>query len=526
MREASLSMGAAESAFEHENFSMAESLYRQALIALESLEEDDNPELATCLHRLADTCFRQNNLPEALSLYQRLSMMRLKNPSSHAKVVASLIKLSKTYQKMSVPEEAENTYKLTFELAEQSLPKGHPLFMLLLDSFQNLINEWGSELDAAEMEKIAQQKREIYTAESKQYQEQHVQEDEEQADHLAVQSSSSPRVRLSTDMFRSARTEDLDKIETPRIRRTEEAEKPVDARSRRPSPDRLRESPLPAFGLLFAVMVLVIAVSVPVVIPILSSDESPKRGPADDYTGRVYESSDDLKHLRFYNDKSVEIFRFGEIVNAPYYFGADDTMILNLKKMLKPFTPYLVQETPQGMRDSEGTMMYGSSALDKLVLQKMDYIAELGRFFYKSHDREYPYSVSEFSTLGQVRWTNPIDENGSTPMVQGKLFGHFEFDKVFDKTLEELQQGKEAKDMPGLIEVFSLRPSEVAVGEAKHAAIMIRAYDSTGKLIESSVPGVAYVKVLRDGMPYKVPPSKQPPPLGKDRVRVYVTGRR
>lgn len=518
-------MGAAESAFDNENFSMAESLYRQALIALESLEEDDNPELATCLHRLADTCFRQNNLTEALALYQRLSMMRLKNPSSHAKVVASLIKLSKTYQKMSVPEEADNTYKLTFELAEQSLPKGHPLFMLILESYQNLINEWGSELDAPAMEQLAQEKRDIYMAESKQYQEQHVQEEAE-TDHVAAQTTSSARVRLSTDMFRSARTEDLDKIETPKLRRTEEVEKPAENRARRPSPERLRESHAPVLGVLFAVVILLIGVSIPVLIPLFSTDENPKRGPADDYTGRVYTSSDELKHLRFYNEKSVEIFRFGEIVNAPYYFGIDDPMVLNFKRMLKPFTAFQVQETSQGMRDSEGTVLYGSAALDKLVLQKMDYIAELARFYYKSHDREYPYSVAEFSNLGQVRWTNPIDENGSTPMVQGKMFGHFEFDKVFDKTLDELTKGKEAKDMPGMIEVFSLRPSEIAVGEAKHSAVMIRGYDSTGKLIESSVPGEAYVKVLRDGMPYKVGVTKQPPPLGNGTIRVYVTGRR
>ncbi|MBI5173167.1 MAG: tetratricopeptide repeat protein [Candidatus Melainabacteria bacterium] len=140
LKEAKLALKTGMSAYENDNFKLAEPLFIKALDKFEQLGETEDPEFFQCLVSLADTLYHLRRYYEAKGYYERLSVGRLKaQDSSDAQVVVALLKLAATHEKLEEVTEALTTFELTLELAENTIPPGHALFGVIFDSFEILI---------------------------------------------------------------------------------------------------------------------------------------------------------------------------------------------------------------------------------------------------------------------------------------------------------------------------------------------------------------------------------------------------
>lgn len=140
MKEAKLALKTGLSAYENDNYKLAEPLFIKALDKFEQFGEVSDPDFFQCLVSLADTLYHLRRYYEAKGYYERLSVGRLKNSeSSDAQVVVALLKLAATHEKLEEVEHALTTFELTLELAESTIPKGHPLFNVIFDSYEILV---------------------------------------------------------------------------------------------------------------------------------------------------------------------------------------------------------------------------------------------------------------------------------------------------------------------------------------------------------------------------------------------------
>ncbi|MBX9942352.1 MAG: tetratricopeptide repeat protein [Candidatus Obscuribacterales bacterium] len=141
LKEAKLALKTGLSAYENDNFKLAEPLFIKALDKFEGIGETEDPDFFQCLVSLADTLYQQKRFFEAKAYYERLSVGRLKaQGSSDAQVVVALLKLAATHEKLQELHEALSTFELTLELAENTIPQGHALFGVIFDSFEILID--------------------------------------------------------------------------------------------------------------------------------------------------------------------------------------------------------------------------------------------------------------------------------------------------------------------------------------------------------------------------------------------------
>ena len=141
LKEATISLRTGKSALENENYQLAEPLLIKSLDAFELAGATNSNDYFTCLHTLADTYFHLKRFYEAKAYYERLSVARLKNEGSNdAQVVVALLKLASTQEKLQEYPDALNTYDLILELAESTIPQGHALMGVVLESIEVFVD--------------------------------------------------------------------------------------------------------------------------------------------------------------------------------------------------------------------------------------------------------------------------------------------------------------------------------------------------------------------------------------------------
>ncbi|MBN9397011.1 MAG: tetratricopeptide repeat protein [Candidatus Melainabacteria bacterium] len=141
LKEATISLRTGKSALENENYQLAEPLLIKALDAFELAGAKSSNDYFSCLHTLADTYFHLKRFYEAKAYYERLSVARLKNEGSNdAQVVVALLKLASTQEKLHEYADALNTYDLILELTESTIPQGHALMGVVLESIEVFVD--------------------------------------------------------------------------------------------------------------------------------------------------------------------------------------------------------------------------------------------------------------------------------------------------------------------------------------------------------------------------------------------------
>jgi tetratricopeptide (TPR) repeat protein len=585
-KEACLAVRTGMSASENGNFKVAEPLLLRALDDFELCEVTNSKEYFQCLLYLADAYFHMERFFEAKGYYEQLSVARLKHPeSTDAQVVVALLKLAVTLEKLGQFDDAINTYDLTLELAETTIPKGHALYGVIFDSFEILVERYIDEPDVRESRLASlKHKREEFgftetlsghynalPAESVAQVEASANESAaevlgQSADELRSTLSpwTHPELKEYAAELRARRgTHETEHPETSEAHAvtsvhdsdsaaaavgegvgmvhahlTPEMFRPKRGQTHEPLPDAVAEhgppveqvhldekarrhlkqvntekrfNPLPVLTVLAAIGIVggaiyfaheyaenMVAVSTPV-----------KATTGLDLAGKVFASADGKKVLRFTTAAACEYSSGGTTAAGTYHLKKADSSPLagffagNAKKVL-------LKETESGYEGPDGTMYYADTSKERQILTKVQAVANFANYYFASHEHVYPASTADNQFGGTTfLWENPLTAAVNPPLVDSQKSSANSFEESFTKAVRDFRDLKphfavdDAEHAPaGLIECFALVPADQAAqaGGEGISALVIRAYDSQGKLIRASNPAKAFVVALKNGV--------------------------
>jgi tetratricopeptide (TPR) repeat protein len=596
LKEAKLALKTGLSAYENDNFKLAEPLFIKALDKFEGIGETEDPDFFQCLVSLADTLYQQKRYFEAKAYYERLSVGRLKaQGSSDAQVVVALLKLAATHEKLQELHEALSTFELTLELAENTIPQGHALFGVIFDSFEILIDRhvqdpeekknyldmlkakresfgfsesmsgvyrslptedeaqsqverlmaqtpedirknlspwthteissWANEVRAQRARSTVQGLAAMVTPSEEQLTRTDdiwAGKSDEIAEPSYVRDEKHKALRLSADMFRPKKSDrnDLVASEGAQFRTGNDIEAqrntmsgaPVEAveRSRLKSidTDRRRPNILPILSVIAVVLLIGGAIFLTHEFTknvVAQSAGSSSKGPMIDLSGKIFTSSDRRRQARFVTRSSVELTDRGHSTMATYQLkGAPNQSFLGLSGLF-PSSDFklTLQEVPGGFVLPGGTKLIGDESDDQKVVTKMQLLANFANYYY-GNKHSYP-SLEEDFVIDSNRFSleNPLTPGSNKPVLEKKVSTANTFEADFSNLLSSMRDKKPLftaddaeKTPPGLIECYSL----VSDGTVDGGAFLIRAYDSTGKLITASDPDKAFVIVLKQGV--------------------------
>lgn len=596
LKEAKLALKTGLSAYENDNFKLAEPLFIKALDKFEGIGETEDPDFFQCLVSLADTLYQQKRYFEAKAYYERLSVGRLKaQGSSDAQVVVALLKLAATHEKLQELHEALSTFELTLELAENTIPQGHALFGVIFDSFEILIDRhvqdpegkknyldmlkskresfgfsesmsgvyrslptedeaqsqverlmaqtpedirknlspwthteissWANEVRAQRARSTVQGLAAMVTPSEEQLTRTDdiwAGKSDEIAEPSYVRDEKHKALRLSADMFRPKKSDrnELVQGEGAQFRTGNDIEAqrntmsgaPAEAveRSRLKSidTDRRRPNILPILSVIAVVLLIGGAIFLTHEFTknvVAQSAGSSSKGPMIDLSGKIFTSSDRRRQARFVTRSSVELTDRGHSTMATYQLkGAPNQSFLGLSGLF-PSSDFklTLQEVPGGFVLPGGTKLIGDESDDQKVVTKMQLLANFANYYY-GNKHSYP-SLEEDFVIDSNRFSleNPLTPGSNKPVLEKKVSTANTFEADFINLLSSMRDKKplftadDAEKTPaGLIECYSL----VSDGTVDGGAFLIRAYDSTGKLITASDPDKAFVIVLKQGV--------------------------
>ncbi len=329
-------------------------------------------------------------------------------------------------------------------------------------------------------------------------------------------------LRLSADMFRPKKNDrnDLVQGEGAQFRTGNDIEAqrntmsgaPVEAveRSRLKSidTDRRRPNILPILSVIAVVLLIGGAIFLTHEFTknaVAQSAGSSSKGPMIDLSGKIFTSSDRRRQARFVTRSSVELTDRGHSTMATYQLkGSPNQSFLGLSGLF-PSSDFklTLQEVPGGFVLPGGTKLIGDESDDQKVVTKMQLLANFANYYY-GNKHSYP-SLEEDFVIDSNRFSleNPLTPGSNKPVLEKKVSTANTFEADFSNLLSSMRDKKPLftaddaeKTPPGLIECYSL----VSDGTVDGGAFLIRAYDSTGKLITASDPDKAFVIVLKQGV--------------------------
>lgn len=226
--------------------------------------------------------------------------------------------------------------------------------------------------------------------------------------------------------------------------------------------------------------------------------------------GKVYTSADDKKKLRFTTAGECEYVIGSDTVPGVYHIQGQGEKSSLSGLFNSGAAELALKESENGLAASDGTMLYGESGKDRVILAKVQSAAHFGTYYYATHEHLYPSSVNQnVAGSATITWTNPLTEQINAPVIEVKKYEDDKFEDLFVTTLKELRDSKPffavddaAKARPGQIECLALLPGDDSSAKAGEApcAFFIRAYDSEGKLFTAADGKKAYVVALKNGV--------------------------
>lgn len=226
--------------------------------------------------------------------------------------------------------------------------------------------------------------------------------------------------------------------------------------------------------------------------------------PGIDLSGKEYRSADRKRVLRFVTRSSLELVDRERNNLANYHIKGEPAPPAMGGLFGAPQKMTLI-ETVSGFSMPDGSCVYGENTDDLKVIDKMQGIANFANYFFAKHDKVYPGAEQDFDK--RFGWDNPITGDVNKPVIAKEIITKEDFDDTFIKTLNDMRLLKPRfaaddadKAPPGLIECITLSPANAATASDTGSGIIIRAYDSAGKLIRSSDPNKAFVLALKNGI--------------------------
>lgn len=500
-REACLASSTADSAMANDNYKVAMPLYKKAHKQFKKANATDSQEFGNCLHKLADCYYHTEEYEEALGHYEEfIDWSKQRSTQPDVLTVVVNLKRARTFQKLDRLEDCDRAFYETVTMANRALPVSHPLFSVVYNSYISMLRFSGNSAD-----KLKQM--------------------EDQFAERMMTSSRTVAIPEDLQEELSAWT-DLEKADQERLERNRQLKLSrsmfQNERSRR---GQVVHS-ITGSGVFKTIVIVVVSLLLIGSITVMgfgaymlldqSSEKSTQPKDLVDpalgaYVDKVYKSADGLKSLTIKKDGTAT-FAFG---NDSATFAAasgapKEGLAEDVRKMMFGKSNYVVEEVQEGFRDQDGTILYAEDSRNLRITTDMQNIADLANYYYSRHQSQYPKKRKDFSDMGpDVKWENPLGQS-IKPIIKAHEFEKYDGDVAFSETLDKYRKGKKIFEQdgktgapPGLIECLSIVPFDEYHTE-DGVSFMVRAYDSNGKFLTSSLPGEIFVVCQKNGIKHTV----------------------
>lgn len=500
-REACLASSTADSAMANDNYKVAMPLYKKAHKQFKKANATDSQEFGNCLHKLADCYYHTEEYEEALGHYEEfIDWSKQRSTQPDVLTVVVNLKRARTFQKLDRLDDCDRAFYETVSMANRALPVSHPLFTVVYNSYISMLRFSGNSAD-----KLKQM--------------------EDQFAERMMTSSRTVAIPEDLQEELSAWT-DLEKADQERLERNRQLKLSRHMfQNERSRPGQVVHS-ITGSGAFKTIVIVVVSLLLIGSITVMgfgaymlldqSSDKPAQTKELIDpalgaYVDKVYKSADGLKSLTIKKDGT-----------ATFAFGNDSTTLAaasgapkeglaeDFRKMVFSKNNYIVEEVQEGFRDQDGTVLYNEDSRNLRITTDMQNIADLANYYYSRHQSQYPKKRKDFSEMGpDVKWENPLGQS-IKPIIKAHEFEKYDGDVAFSETLDKYRKGKKIFEQdgktgapPGLIECLSIVPFDEYHTE-DGVSFMVRAYDSNGKFLTSSLPGEVFVVCQKNGIKHIV----------------------
>lgn len=485
----------------NDNYKVALPLFKKAHKLFKKASATDSQEFGNCLHKLADCYYHIEEYEEALAHYDEFvdwSKERSLEPDVLTVVVN--MKRARTFQKLDRMTDCDKAFEKTVAMANKVLPSSHPMFSVVYTSYISMLQFSGNSPDKLKLVETEFSQRMMNSSRTVAIPEDLKEElsawtDVEKADQERLERNR--QLRLSRHMFQNERSR----------------------------PGQVVHS-ITSSGTFKTIVIVVVSLLLVGSLALMgfgaytllegSGDKNetakdliaPELAP---YVGKVYKSADGLKTLTIKKDGTAT-FGFGnDSVTTQAAAGAPKTGITEeFRRVAFGQTSYLVEQIGEGFKDPDGTVLYPEDSKNLRIVTDMQNIADLANYYYSRHSSQYPKKRKDFSEMGpDVKWENPLGQP-MKPVIKAHEFEKYDGDVAFSETLDKYRKARKLFDQdgkasapPGLIECLSIVPFDEYHTE-DGVGFLVRAYDSEGRFLTSSLPGEAFVICQKNGIKHSI----------------------
>lgn len=514
-REACLATSTADSAMGNENYQIALPLFKKAYRLFKQAAASDSQEFGSCLHKLADCHYHEEQFKDALTYYEEFndwSSKRSARPDVLRIVV--LLKRARTYQKLDRIDDCDKAFDMTVSMANQALPPSHPLFSVVYSSYIAMLEMSGNDPERLERlktefsQKMARSSRQINIPNELEVQ----LSAWTTVDKLDMERLERQRqLKLSRSMFQQERTRSEYLVE------------------------QVTGSNLLKVVLICGALVVFVGCLVLIALGAMQfaeqkESQSAAKAQVDpglaDLVGKSFTSADGLKKLVIQDDGKAA-FTFGDtLITISAKAGAPKVGLEeDFKQWAYGKRSYVLEQIEEGFRDPDGTVLYDPDSRSLAITKDMKRIADLANYYYSRHQKKYPKKRKDFNEMGpDVKWENPLGHS-LKPVIKVHEFEKYDGDVAFSEMLDKFKKGKpifeqdaKGSSVPGLIECMALLPFDQYHDE-DGVSFMLRAYDAKSHFISSSYPGTMFVICQKNGIDHQVyKPSEVTMPI-RDQIK-------
>ncbi|HEY9778189.1 MAG TPA: tetratricopeptide repeat protein [Planktothrix sp.] len=471
-RDIEADLKAADFEFKQRRFADAVPVYLKALDGLRAARPAGHPDLIYCLTRLGDSYAFAGAYDQALPVLTELHDLRQKQPGvNNADLICVTFKVAKMFEMLGDLTSAYGAYDGAVVLGESSLYKGHPLLHTIYSQYAEMVRR---SRGAPELYKML---------------------DEKSAEAVAGGGSLGDNV-LDTMNVREYMEMHMEEVALPEPEPEPEPEPPP------PRPPLL--TPKQLVGVL--VVIVIIGAIVTAMHFAQQAMEDKKKVEAVKATialfaGKSYESIDGLDKLTFQQDGSVDsvvdgVKRKLKFFGLPPGSSFSSGPIANARGFM---------ETPDGMQADDGKMLYGQSAPERAMIDRLRAVASAAEKYYEEH-KQYPMTMKELAAADPDVAKNPVtNSNDDVVFVDAGKDRDWNPDDArevpppVEALIDSQLLPHEASLSPGAVHCYTYSNGDAYTGGEKCKGLFIRGCDANGKFLPGQRPGQAYVAQMIGG---------------------------
>jgi hypothetical protein len=486
--------------FRQRRFVDAAPLYEEALQGLRHARPPGHPDVIYCIQHLGDSLTFSGYYEIAHEVITELHDIRTRQPGfNNADLIATKFKLAKLNEMLGDLDGANAGYADTMEWAEKSLYQGHPLRTLLYDSYAEMIQR---SLGDPNFQQVLHDKYD---------------ESRESGGNMV------PDTLLDSLHLRGYEPLHMEQMITQ-----EEQDEAAAPEPQEPVIPPEFYSMLGKAALLGTKLAVVAAIGFGIYYGAMTAlnrytaqqDHARQVKFAVRYDGKTYDSADGYYKLAFGHNATVDTVIEGVHRTLPLE-GVEPTRMFS-----NTTAPHARVFKDEGdvMQSDDGHALYLVGTPNRGVVERINLVAAAAQKFYDEH-QEYPHELKDLVAEDPNVANNPI--TGTPDDISFLNIAHERDWDANDLTREmnTLTSPDLLKDepalAPGVVHCYTTAGDKYLEG-VKCKGFFIRACDSQGQFLPSSLPGKVFVVEQVEGHPANVAGLFTPnePPKGDQKVKL------